>query len=543
MGQPPYLLYCNSCHWSSSQIGMTFEKPVGLAHQVLEQETASRETVEIDRLQSHFDHYIHRLTQSLERQASLTAPRVKKSSAGKPFASGRGKYSYGARVHTPKPAPQGLPTPTRYIGNITAAAAARNKNPESPLHSGTMNSRFGGQPGVLLPAPISEDPNEYRPKLRWRDVARYEAEDGMLRRQQTGQRKNTADDSLVFDDDDEEDQTDDRKLHDTAFESREREQVAEMMNFKGDVCGEDSYRSGFASLERLWDQPWAQPRSRRSQRPVRTPLLAKRAKRCPECSHTLIRPESKPQSTRFKIKVAAMTYLPGVEVGARRLLELEVQGEEDSEGWRKGMTEAIVASGKREKLNKALTPGRIYTYQLALTNPLLESITVTLNMRHTMLSGLIDRPEDFVDVWFPHQEVHIGAFGETLDEVIKDTKVTDAGENQWVEEEESMTKVAFFVRLDERLLKMLPPGVRNLDANFDLNLVFTYTAEEEYENTATVGDGSTSKHDESTTLHDSTKADIRKGKPTSTSIPELRKVEKTFSFDVRVKLGEILAVE
>ncbi|KAJ9120816.1 hypothetical protein QFC22_002750 [Naganishia vaughanmartiniae] len=243
---------------------MTFEKPVGLAHQVLEQETASRETVEVDRLQSHFDHYIHRLTQSVERQAFLTAPRVKKSSAGNPFTSGKGgKYSYGARANTSKPATQGLPTPTRHIGSVTAAAAARKKNPESPLHAGSMASRFGGQPGVLVPAPISEDPNEYRPKLQWRDVARDQVGDQVSKRQQTRQRK-TQDDSFVFDDDDDgDDDQGDRSPRDIAFESREKEQVAEMISFMGDVCMEDSFRSGFASVERLWDQPWAQTRSRR----------------------------------------------------------------------------------------------------------------------------------------------------------------------------------------------------------------------------------------------------------------------------------------
>lgn len=346
----------------------------------------------MDRLQSHFDHYIHRLTQSLERQAFLTAPRVKKST-GKRFTSGKGKYSYSARVQTPKGTTEGLPTPTRYIGNITAATAARNKNPESPLHAGSTTSRFGGQPGVLLPAPISEDPHEYRPKLRWRDVPRDEAVGGVLRPQQTGRHKDTTNDSFVFDDDEDVNKSDRRPL-DTAFESREKAQVVEMMNFMGDVCEGDSYRSGFASIERLWEQPWAQPRSRRYvpgkimstklfpdckvlvslissfQRPVRTPLLAKRAKRCPECLHTLIRPESKPQSTRFKIKVAAMNYLPGVEVGARRLLRDVVHEEGHSEGWRKEVTKSEVASAKAQRLDKALIPGHIVCHPVLVPDTL-----------------------------------------------------------------------------------------------------------------------------------------------------------------------------
>lgn len=82
-----------------------------------------------------------------------------------------------------------------------------------------------------------------------------------------------------------------------------------------------------------------------------------------------------------------------------------------------------------------------------------------------MLSGLIDNPEEFVDVWLPLQEVHIGAFGETLDEATKGSKTVEAGRKEWVAEEESTTKVAFFVKLDERLLKTLPSGVGSLDVS------------------------------------------------------------------------------
>ena len=56
-----------------------------------------------------------------------------------------------------------------------------------------------------------------------------------------------------------------------------------------------------------------------TQAPQRIPLLTKPTKRCPDCRHILIQPESKAASVRYKIKLVASNYLPLVEVGNRRL--------------------------------------------------------------------------------------------------------------------------------------------------------------------------------------------------------------------------------
>lgn len=31
LGEPPFFLYCNHCRWDSAEVGITFEKPTGLA--------------------------------------------------------------------------------------------------------------------------------------------------------------------------------------------------------------------------------------------------------------------------------------------------------------------------------------------------------------------------------------------------------------------------------------------------------------------------------------------------------------------------------
>ena len=31
VGEPPFFLFCNHCRWDSAEVGVTFEKPTGLA--------------------------------------------------------------------------------------------------------------------------------------------------------------------------------------------------------------------------------------------------------------------------------------------------------------------------------------------------------------------------------------------------------------------------------------------------------------------------------------------------------------------------------
>ena len=223
------------------------------ADQVLEQEKVSKETVEVDRLQSHFDHYIHRLTQSLERQALLAAPRTKKSSGGKTFVA-KSRYPYGIRGSSP--VSTGNIPPSRHLGSIAVSATAIRKTSESPLQTG----RSVFQPGqrAVLPAPISEDPNQYRAKQSWRDVARGHSETTESRRSDEERRKRM-DDSLVFEDD--EDEASLAVSGGGTALTREEEQIRAMRDYGGDINISGVEQSGFAGIEKLWDQPWASSRS------------------------------------------------------------------------------------------------------------------------------------------------------------------------------------------------------------------------------------------------------------------------------------------
>lgn len=91
----------------------------------------------------------------------------------------------------------------------------------SPLHG-------SGRGRPVLPPVISEDPDAYRANQRWADVARRSGE-------------GKQDDSEVFDESEKQ-------------VSRETRMVQQMHEFTGDD-------EGFAGIEKLWDQSWAQSRT------------------------------------------------------------------------------------------------------------------------------------------------------------------------------------------------------------------------------------------------------------------------------------------
>ncbi|KII86919.1 hypothetical protein PLICRDRAFT_113889 [Plicaturopsis crispa FD-325 SS-3] len=58
VGEPPFFLYCNHCRWDSAEVGVTFEKPTGLAAQLQKFEDAAPESLEFERLKDHFEPFL-----------------------------------------------------------------------------------------------------------------------------------------------------------------------------------------------------------------------------------------------------------------------------------------------------------------------------------------------------------------------------------------------------------------------------------------------------------------------------------------------------
>lgn len=96
-----------------------------------------------------------------------------------------------------------------------------------------------------------------------------------------------------------------------------------------------------------------------SLRPMPTLLRTKRSKRCAACKHILVKPEFKPTSTRFRIKLIALNYIPFAI-----LKPLPVSG---------GLRPTGPDGG-----DVVLPPGTATQFILTLKNPQFENLSVSL---------------------------------------------------------------------------------------------------------------------------------------------------------------------
>ena len=163
-----------------------------------------------------------------------------------------------------------------------------------------------------------------------------------------------------------------------------------------------------STIDRMRTQGWTQtsslsqqadqrhgPRFIEELRPSQPLLRTKRSKRCRTCRHILVKPEPKVQSTRFKIKLVALNYIPTIFL--------------------KPLQPAPSSTLASTNLN-ALPPLRASQYLLTLKNPLFDPVKITL-ATPTITPGR-----------FPHKvtvlcpEFEVGADADQWDEALKSDK-------------------------------------------------------------------------------------------------------------------------
>lgn len=118
----------------------------------------------------------------------------------------------------------------------------------------------------------------------------------------------------------------------------------------------------------------------RDLRPLRIPLHSKRSKRCPVCTHILIKPEQKAQSVRYKIKLVAANYLPAITVSLPHLQILETTKRNLGKS-----TSTAIDDNKGALLG--MQAGKTFPFHLALTNPLYDPIQVRLSVQRVHVSA------------------------------------------------------------------------------------------------------------------------------------------------------------
>lgn len=340
LNEPPFFLYCNHCRWDSVGVGITFEKPTGLAGmylsnllpkllvdrvlkaQLQKYEDSAPDSLEFERLKEHFEPFIR---SSLSASTSTSHPTAHINSV--------------AHSHHLHP------------NSITAAASAAlardvpGVGKYNPLARSTS-----GRSGSMKDKSVNKDEmSEYRSRL---DISKVSAH---------GTGGGEADVELM------------RRLEDIGQA---------------------------ASLEQRWLNSWASSLKTqylfltkydlkslitdmfyRDLKPLRIPLRSKRSKRCPACTHILIKPEQKAQSVRYKIKLVAANYLPAITVS------LPHSQHSIAEAAKRSLGKSTSTANDDDKSSTDMHAGKTYPFHLSLSNPLYDPIQVRLSVQRMHVSS------------------------------------------------------------------------------------------------------------------------------------------------------------
>ncbi|KXN88091.1 Dynactin subunit 4 [Leucoagaricus sp. SymC.cos] len=344
-GEPPFFLYCNHCRWDSVEIGITFEKPTGLAAQLQKYEDSAPDSLEFDRLKDHFEPFL--------RASSL-------SSSITVHAAHPGSAAHSHHLHST---------------SITAAASA---------------ALARDIPGV----------GKYNPLSR--------TASGRAHRDRTANKDEMPE-----------------------YKSRVDTASAGISGAGGD--SEVDYMRKLrdiqtvSSLEQRLGNSWAGSSQVKDLRPLRIPLHFKRSKRCPVCTHILIKPEQKAQSVRYKIKLVAANYLPAINVLLPHLQKPIFA----SDAAKRTLMKISPQSIDDGSTPPGLVAGKTYPFHLALTNPLYDPIQVRLSVQrvHVTASGPSEkarRPPFAISL--PTSPFPIAAFAEAWEYEDDEDMLVDDGD-------------------------------------------------------------------------------------------------------------------
>ncbi|KAL7271971.1 hypothetical protein RUND412_005247 [Rhizina undulata] len=286
----PYTLLCSHCLWSSSEIGIEFDKPTSITAQ---------------------------LTQKLRPQSIPQTPGSGLSAFASPFSPvPQEAIEYDSRVTVTNPAGE---TDLAYTGKNGKPPSdeevfIRLKAHYTQQRAGSATDEFGTSPGALS-----------------RLMGLYSSFGTSSRSRSFGQLgKNAAKPKA------------DWTEFDSVNEVGDDEDVIEKMMTSG-------FHDATSQVQRL--AMGHHPRFVDDVRPVAALLRTKRSKRCRSCRHILVKPESKVSTTRFRIKLVAMNYIPALSIS------------------RLDPTAVTYAN---------LVPYATHQFLLTITNPLFDPINVTL---------------------------------------------------------------------------------------------------------------------------------------------------------------------
>lgn len=272
IGEPPYFLSCLACKWDSKVVGITFDKPTGLA---------GRFTLFIVPL-TYF-----RLNCSLSLAAAQLQKAEESSLASTQYESIREHLEpwLKAGLSAEQAALQASSHKStaahhRTTGAIAAAARALN-------HSHTTMSRN-------IPSSIAS-------------ASRFNSLHNLAAMHRSSSLR-----SGLGRDDIAGTVTQRDELADYQTKHKLKPNLAESEGNRAQAMKMASSTEEMAKVDQKWYISANQRLKMNELHPLRIPLRSKKTKRCPTCRSILIKPDTKAGSTRFKMRVVASTYLPQI---------------------------------------------------------------------------------------------------------------------------------------------------------------------------------------------------------------------------------------
>lgn len=315
-GQGPWVLSCGYCLWTTLDIGIKFDKPTNIRSQ-LQKMTDSTTTPSFD----------GRSRQGSRAFGDLKSPLSNFASIDEQSNSGERDGEQPASKETPIPTPH-LGAEARFAALKSFYRTQISETSNSP--SDPLSSEFGfSSPGALN-----------------RLMSLY-ASSSRLSGLYGGNKKPKSKPPVMRE----------------ALTANEGLRIASEDTDSGliqRIASSDCGWDGVASLgQRIEQSP--DVRFVDELLPLPVLLRTKRAKRCKSCKHILVKPETKPQSTRFRIRLIALSYIP--------LPTLRPLAQPS--------TSSITGSAPAPDLN-ALSPLRPYHVLLTLKNHMFDPVRITL---------------------------------------------------------------------------------------------------------------------------------------------------------------------
>lgn len=317
----PYILACSYCRWSSTEIGIKFDKPNGIYAQLQKVHNGGRRRVTAK------DHKDRRKEETISETAASAEPSSDPTATPGPLDMGTHfenlRSFYAAQISESSSSGHGL--------SLTDAGIS------SPSSLTRLMNLYTA--GSLDPSKKGGSSASRRTKTSFREAAGPEE----------GLQPADLDES-------------------GAIEVLRRASLAGTANAEQRAAQEAGRLSNLA-------EPPAHGRQRLAAelRPIPVLLRTKRSKRCPVCRHIISKPEPKVASTRFRIRLVAGSYIPSISIRALAVPVAHLPSTTTTSS--SHPTPASSASGGPAVLLRPLKPVQ---YLLTFTNPLFDPVKVTL---------------------------------------------------------------------------------------------------------------------------------------------------------------------